>query len=281
MWRWAERDFGFRYRAGRGHGRHDHYQGRAAAEFYVVPASQCKLERGHIDRLAQAAIEPTRATIVPNPWHFYDHDWDWIVTDDDICLNYAGCLDREEIDRREDLGVARARERVAELVSTEAPVAIDIDLVRTMHTELMAQIYPFAGEWRKVEMTKGEGPVKWPLPPDGIEPQMRDFAKRVLSRTPFLSDDDEEVFAFAAELMGELLAIHPFREGNGRLAFQIGNLVLMQNGLLPMGPYDRTRDEARYFAACERSRIQCDHEPLATLLRQWADEARDRWEAGE
>ena len=41
---------------------------------------------------------------------------------------------------------------------------------------------------------------------------------------PCISDDDEEVFAYASEVMSELLAIHPFREGNGRTAFIVGNL---------------------------------------------------------
>ncbi len=280
MWRWEERDFGFRYRTGVSRGRHDHYQGRGGGEFYVVPGGQCKLDAGHADRLAAEARVPRNPTIVANPWNFYDHDWDWIVTDDDICLNWAGCLDREEIDRREDLGVGRARVLTLELAQAQPPTALDLDVVRTLHRELMDEIYPFAGEWRKVEMSKGDGPVKWPLPPGGIEPQMQDFAARFLSRTPFLSASDDEVFGFAAEVMGELLAIHPFREGNGRLAFQIGNLVLMQNALLPIGPYDRA-DEERYFAACERSRVQCDHAPLATLLREWVDKARERWEAGD
>ena len=41
--------------------------------------------------------------------------------------------------------------------------------------------------------------------------------------------------------MGECIAIHPFREGNGRTAFILGNLVLMQNDLLPLDVYDRRR----------------------------------------
>ena len=38
----------------------------------------------------------------------------------------------------------------------------------------------------------------------------------VLSRSPLISDNDQEVFAYASEVMNELLAIHPFREGNGQ-----------------------------------------------------------------
>ena len=65
----------------------------------------------------------------------------------------------------------------------------------------------------------------------------------VLSRSPLISTDNDAVFRYTAEVMGEFIAIHPFREGNGRTAFVLGNLVLMQNDLLPLDVYDRRRDE--------------------------------------
>jgi cell filamentation protein len=100
----------------------------------------------------------------------------------------------------------------------------------------------------------------------------------VLARSPMISDDDDEVLLFASEVMNELLAIHPFREGNGRAAFIIGNLILMQNDMLPLTTYERRTDEVRYFGACEAGRIQKDYEPLAGLLAEWEDLAIARWE---
>jgi cell filamentation protein len=77
--------------------------------------------------------------------------------------------------------------------------------------------------------------------------------------------------------MNELLAIHPFREGNGRTAFIVGNLVLMQNSMLPLTTYERHSDEERYIASCEAGRLQKNYEPLAALLAEWEDRAADRW----
>ncbi len=79
--------------------------------------------------------------------------------------------------------------------------------------------------------------------------------------------------------MNELLALHPFREGNGRMTFIVANLLLMQNDLLPLSAYDRKQDEARYFAACEAGRIYKNYAPLAELLAEWEDAAIHRWEA--
>ena len=117
------------------------------------------------------------------------------------------------------------------------------------------------------------------MPPGGIEPLMELLERDVLSRSPVISDDDTEVVGFAAEVMGEFIAIHPFREGNGRAAFILGNLILMQNDLLPLDVYDRHRDQGRYFEACEAVRVKKDYEPMASLIGEWEDAALERWEA--
>jgi len=108
---------------------------------------------------------------------------------------------------------------------------------------------------------------------------MQVLERDVLSRSPVISDDDDHVFAFASEVMNELIAIHPFREGNGRTAFILANLILMQNKLLPLDVYDRRSDETRYYAACEVGRIYRNYAPLTELLAEWTDAAVARWEA--
>ncbi len=277
VWRWSEKDFGFRFRTGKGKKAAEHYQAGAPGEFYLIPAGQRKHKEEDFDRLVSSAVLPTEQRVVPSPWRNYTQEWDWIQTEDGILLNYAGCLDREEIHRREDEGVARALEFVAELVERPRPPPVTVALLRQIHRELMGQIYPFAGEWRTVSLHKGDGPTKWPLPPCGIDPLMDAFEHEILSRSPMISDDNDEVYAYVSELMCELLAIHPFREGNGRTAFVIANLLLMQNDLAPLDVWERKRDEARYFAACEAGRAKKSYAPLAVLIAGWEAEALTRW----
>jgi cell filamentation protein len=279
QWRWQEKDFGFRFRSGSGRREAEYYQASRPGEYYVVPNSQRKLEKSHVDELAKAVAPPTSPRVVANPWQSYSRNWDWITSSDGLLLNYAGCLDRDEINRREDEGVSRAMELVTTLVLSQAPIPLSIDLLRQIHVELMGAIYPFAGQWRLVDLHKGDGPIKWPYPPGGIELQMEVFDHEVLSRSPLITSDDTELFAYASEVMNELLGIHPFREGNGRTAFFAANLILMQNGLLPLNVYERRKDEARYLAACEEGRINKNYEQLAELLLEWEDAAIARWEA--
>jgi cell filamentation protein len=100
----------------------------------------------------------------------------------------------------------------------------------------------------------------------------------VLAGSPVISDNDKDIFEYASEVMNELIAIHPFREGNGRVAFILGNLILMQNNMLPLTTYERHSDQKPYFAACEAGRLQKDYQPLATLLSEWEEQAIERWE---
>lgn len=278
-WRWEEKDFGFRFRSSAGRKKGEYYQAAGPGEFYIVPASQRKLAKERLNELAARAVAPTSPRVVPTPWRDYDRDWDWITTADGISLNFAGCIEKEEIERREDEGVQRAMELVMRLVERPEPSPITIATIQELHAELLGAIYPFAGTWRTVALHKGEGATKWPLPPCGIQPIIDVFARDVLARTPIVVADDTAVFAFTSELMNEFLAIHPFREGNGRTAFILGNLVLMQNDLLPLNFYDRRRDQERYFTACESGRIHKDYGPLAGLIEEWEQDALVRWEA--
>ena len=280
-WRWHEKDFGFRFRTGPGRNRGEYYQAARPGEFYIVPASQRKLAKERVEALAALGAVPTSPRVVATPWRHYDRDWDWITTADGLSLNYAGCVDRDEIHRREDEGVARAMEFVTGLLDRPEPARLTVPLLRQLHRELMGDIYPFAGEWRTVDLHKGDGPTKWPLPRGGIEPLMGIIEREVLSRSAVISDHDEVVFAYLAEVMCELLAIHPFREGNGRTVFVVANLVLLQNDLLPLDVYDRKNDEARYFGACEAGRIHKDYAPLAKLIAEWEAAALMRWEAAD
>jgi hypothetical protein len=85
-------------------------------------------------------------------------------------------------------------------------------------------------------------------------------------------------YSFVSEVMNEFIVIHPFREGNGRTAFILGDLILMQNSFLPLSEYDQHRHEAAYYAACEAGRLQKNYGPLAGLIAEWEDEAIARWE---
>jgi len=269
-WRWHWRDFGYRFSVGP-RAADDFYEGLVDGDYYAVPRRHRKLSREALALHYKDTRPPAVYQTVACPWQNYERHWDEIVDIDGWPLNYAGCLDHDEVRRQEDLGVARALEYVADL---QDDTPITFGLIRDIHRELMGDIYPFAGEWRTVPLAKGVG--FWPFPPGGIAPMMEQLQRDVLSRTPFYSSDRNKLCRFVAEVMNEILAIHPFREGNGRLARIAGSLLFLQNDFPPLAEWDREQDESDYIDACEEGRVNLNHRPLARLLRRWLDAALER-----
>jgi cell filamentation protein len=276
-WRWPERDLGFRFQQGKGKNAADYYQAAQPTEFHNVPTAHRKLTKARLEELADQARTPTAPTIVAIPWNNYsDSDLQMIAEPGGICLNWAGCLSQDEVNLRETNGVNRAKESIAGLAVRDEPVPITLDLIQRIHAEMFGDIYSWAGKWRSVTLSKGD--VTWTLPRYGWEPVFAEFERDVLSLTPFLNADDRAVCEFVAKLTGEYIALHPFREGNGRSAFILTDLVLLQNGLVPLDTYIRKRDRERYFGACEAARLKKNYTPLADLIVEWETEAQEKFD---
>lgn len=95
---------------------------------------------------------------------------------------------------------------------------------------------------------------------------MASFESDLLAeRTPCLPGPDDRVFADVAVVHAELLLIHPFREGNGRLARWLSDLMVLQAGLpLPVYRFTgsgSTREREDYLAAVKRGYVK-DYRPL-------------------
>lgn len=96
------------------------------------------------------------------------------------------------------------------------------------------------------------------------------FEKGVLARcTPCRPGPLPEIARCLAEVHAELLLIHPFREGNGRLARWVADIMASQAGLPPADYSFRGRDakkrHAAYLEAVKKGYLQ-DYEPLATFF---------------
>jgi cell filamentation protein len=99
--------------------------------------------------------------------------------------------------------------------SVEEPPEGNFDTAhyRALHRHLFQDVFEWAGEYRKIRTSKGGNLF---CLPEFIADQMETLFQRLQSPPfPPVPDADEFVVA-AAEFLGELNAIHPFREGNGR-----------------------------------------------------------------
>lgn len=154
---------------------------------------------------------------------------------------------------------------------TETQRFTDADL-RTWHARWLGGIYDWAGRYRQVNMSK-DG---FPFAAARLVPNlMTDYARTILvAHTPCAGMDDACLAQALARTHAELILIHPFREGNGRLARLLNTMMALQAGL-PMLDFDGIRGAVKqhYIAAIHAAQGN-DYRPLeqvfaAVLRRTW------------
>lgn len=122
--------------------------------------------------------------------------------------------------------------------------------VRAVHKRWLGAIYEWAGEYRLVNISKGG----FPFATAALVPSlMTRFGRDVLARyTPCRFRSRQDVVRALAHVHVELVLIHPFREGNGRLVRVLSTLMALQAGL-PLLDFSLIAGRGRkdYFAAIQ------------------------------
>lgn len=124
-----------------------------------------------------------------------------------VLKNHANIHDQEALS---------AFEHEAMLQRAEEPFPVgrlSVAHFRALHHHLFQDVYPWAGKFRTVRISKGGSMFCYP---ENISGEMRQLFAR-LRRARFLEGLPAAEFASkAAHFLADLNAIHPFREGNGR-----------------------------------------------------------------
>jgi cell filamentation protein len=153
----------------------------------------------------------------------------------------------------------------------EDSTKFSIELIRQLHLIWLGPIYDFAGEYRNVNVSKGS--VMF-CPAWNIPDQMLRFEAEFLNEfTPCSQLDIQTLCSRVAMIHAEFLLIHPFREGNGRLARWIANLMIMQSGFPPPDYQSlNLSDESvrqKYFGALRKGYYDQNTEDLSLLFQTW------------
>jgi cell filamentation protein len=169
------------------------------------------------------------------------------------------------MDRAEFESLLRAQTEYLDRIGPDTPVTPA--LLCRMHRDWLGGLYEWAGSYRTVELAKGG--FHWP-PAFRVAANMAAFARGALARcTPCRPGLPAEVARRMAEVHAELLLIHPFRDGNGRLARWVADLMALQAGL-PAPDYGFAGRGARerraeYLAAVKRG-YAADYVPLTAFF---------------
>jgi cell filamentation protein len=88
----------------------------------------------------------------------------------------------------------------------------------SIHHHLFQDVYEWAGQYRTVRTSKGGSAFCYP---EHIPAQMDALFRSIRGGEAFVEKSRSDFLTEATRFLGELNAIHPFREGNGRaqLAF--------------------------------------------------------------
>ena len=100
--------------------------------------------------------------------------------------------------------------------------------VCNLHESWLVSIYPFAGKYRSVMMSKSGFPF---ASPERIPALMSELELKCLKKyTPCRGMNNLALAAALGIVHVELIVIHPFRDGNGRVARMLANLMALQAG---------------------------------------------------
>ena len=137
------------------------------------------------------------------------------------------------------------------------------DLV-TWHRRWLGNVYPWAGQFRQVNMSKGD--FMFAAAPQ-IPRLMATFENQCLSRwTPCQGLAGDALTQAIAITHVELILIHPFREGNGRLSRLLADVMAMQAGHEPLDYSSWDREKDRYIQAIHAG-LAGDYAPMQARVR--------------
>jgi cell filamentation protein len=185
-------------------------------------------------------------------------------SNDQVLKNRLGITSPQAMDDAE----ARALEQaVLALVGNydEAHRFTAADICK-IHKNWLGAIYEWAGAYRQVNISKGDFPFAAAA---RVPALMAEFEKAVLARyTPCNFNDRVDVVHALAETHAELVLIHPFREGNGRMARVVSILMALQAGL-PLLDFSVIAEEKKpaYFAAVQAG-LDRDYRPMERLFAE-------------
>jgi cell filamentation protein len=179
-----------------------------------------------------------------------------------VLRNLLGIRSVREMDREEALALSRAQDNFNRTYSADHRFTGG-DICE-FHRTWLGEIYEWAGNYRQVNVSKGRFTF---AAASQIPRLMQNFEGDVLRRrTPCNSMSGDEVISALAETHVELMLIHPFREGNGRVGRILATLMALQAGL-PLLNYNSIRGtrKQQYFAAV-RAGLDRDYKLMKSIF---------------
>lgn len=151
--------------------------------------------------------------------------YDFSAHPNEILPNLLNLKSQEEVGLSEFEGFLKAEIRLTESLTSRT--MFNISYILKIHKLSLGHLYSFAGRYRNVNISKGGFPF---AASRFLPATMKSFEEEILDNLPNKYQSKDELIRDIAKVHGELLFIHPFREGNGRTARILANLMSRKQG---------------------------------------------------
>lgn len=145
-------------------------------------------------------------------------------SNNEVLKNFLEITSKTEIESREAAELERAELELFDIYTINHQFSAQD--ICNIHELWLGDIYPCAGKYRNVNMSKGNFLF---AAANCIPRLMHTLEKEYLAKyTPCHFSNDEELAYALGIVHVELIIIHPFREGNGRTARLLSDLMVLQ-----------------------------------------------------
>lgn len=175
--------------------------------------------------------------------------------------NLLNLSSREAIEKSEFEGFLLAELTLTDELSVRTK--FNIKYIKRIHKLSLGHLYSFAGKYRTVNLSKGG--FLFPAA-QFITQSMDNFENEILINLPLKYENDKSLIKDIAKVHGEFLFIHPFREGNGRTARILANLMVRKQGYKGLN-FDKISEKVfpKYVSAVQMVADK-NYEPMEKII---------------
>lgn len=152
----------------------------------------------------------------------FEYDSVYCYPNSDVLRNKMDIRDQDRLSKIErDISFIKS----TELMKKTSGVSFTAEHLCSIHAFLFGNLYDWAGQIRTVDISKGASFCKHEYILSNL-----DKVFKQMSEEDFHCMDKDQLARALAHYLGEINAIHPFREGNGRTQRAFVNQVALING---------------------------------------------------
>ena len=193
----------------------------------------------------------------------------YVYPETNVLRNLRDIRDAGQLSKFEAIATTR---RTVELEHEPIQGQFDARHLQAIHNHIFQDVYEWAGDFRTVNISKSGDPFAFH---EYIVSSLDKMCGE-LKREWHLTGSDLERFAIrGAYYLGEMNAIHPFRDGNGRAQREFVRQLGLRNGLM----MDWNKVSREEMIEASRRSLRVDNAGLEQVLRKALDNEPNRQRA--